>query len=96
MPEVIPTQSTHFRDYRVLNKLGNGTFSKVIRVQHKLSGRVLAMKKFKKRFTNTNVKEIMNLREIQALKRLNPHPNIIEMVQIILYYLLIVMSIQEF
>jgi renal tumor antigen len=52
-------------------------------VQNKATGRVLAMKKFKKRFVDTSFEEVQNLREIQALKRLNPHPNIIQMVQVI-------------
>ena len=71
------------QDFQILSKLGNGTFSQVIKVQHKSTGRVLAMKKFKKRFINTSFQEIQNLREIQALKRLNPHPNIVQLVQII-------------
>ncbi len=29
--------------------------------------------------------QVDNLREVQALKRLNPHPNIIKLIEVILY-----------
>ncbi|KAI9016727.1 kinase-like domain-containing protein [Hyaloraphidium curvatum] len=62
-------------DFRILAKLGEGTFSEVLRARHKHTGQMFAMKRFRKSFTNAH--EVDGLREIQALKRLNPHPNVI-------------------
>ncbi len=63
-------------------KLGEGTFSEVMKVKHKVSGKIFAMKRFRKRFNSAD--EIANLREIQALKRLSPHENIIDLIDVIL------------
>ncbi|KAJ3361805.1 hypothetical protein GGF32_006980 [Allomyces javanicus] len=68
-------------DFRVQGKLGEGTFSQVLRMKHRLTGRTLAMKRFKKRFKS--LEEVECLREIQALKRVNPHPNLIQLEDIL-------------
>jgi serine/threonine protein kinase len=65
------------------HKLGEGTFSEVLKVKHKVSGQVFAMKRFRKRF-NSTFEEMQNLREIQALRRLNPHKHVIDLIQVIL------------
>jgi renal tumor antigen len=72
-----------FEDYRMTHKLGEGTFSEVLKVKHKTNGKVYAMKRFRKRF-NSTYEEIQNLREIQALKRLNPHSHVIQLVEVLL------------
>ncbi|KAJ3303647.1 hypothetical protein HDV03_003621 [Kappamyces sp. JEL0829] len=64
------------------HKLGEGTFSEVLKVKHKTNGKVYAMKRFRKRF-NSTFEEIQNLREIQALKRLNPHNHVIQLIEVI-------------
>lgn len=69
-------------DFRMTAKLGEGTFSEVMKIKHKTTGKVLAMKRFRKRFNSSD--EIANLREIQALKRLSPHENIIDLIDVIL------------
>jgi serine/threonine protein kinase len=71
-------------DFRMTYELGEGTFSEVLKVKNKKSGKIFAMKRFRKRF-NSTFEEIQNLREIQALRRLNPHPNVIQMIEVILY-----------
>ncbi|KAJ3009022.1 hypothetical protein HKX48_008209 [Thoreauomyces humboldtii] len=68
-------------DYRMLGKLGEGTFSEVIRVKQKKTGRISAMKRFRKHFKS--YEEIETLREIQALRRLNPHQHIVDLEEVI-------------
>ncbi|TPX60871.1 hypothetical protein SpCBS45565_g07395 [Spizellomyces sp. 'palustris'] len=68
-------------DYRLMCKLGEGTFSEVLKVKQKKSGKISAMKRFRKHFNSYD--EIENLREIQALRRLNPHQHIIDLEDII-------------
>jgi renal tumor antigen len=70
------------------HKLGEGTFSEVLKVKHKTTGKVYAMKRFRKRF-NSTYEEIQNLREIQALRRLNPHTHVIQLIEVILYIVFI-------
>lgn len=94
-----PLNLQRLEDYRILAKLGEGTFSEVLKAKNKATGQVFAMKvrelwadgtthetrnemlilellqRFRKSFTNAH--EVEGLREIQALKRLNPHPNVI-------------------
>ncbi|KAJ3075101.1 hypothetical protein HDU98_009169 [Podochytrium sp. JEL0797] len=67
----------HTSNFRLMCKLGEGTFSEVLKVKHKRTGQIYAMKRFRKHF-NT-FEEIEGLREIQALKRLNPHPHIVDL-----------------
>ncbi|KAI8802582.1 kinase-like domain-containing protein [Cladochytrium replicatum] len=64
-----------------MGKLGEGTFSEVLKVKHKKSGAVFAMKRFRKHFKSHE--EIENLREIQALRRLNPHMNVVDLEDVI-------------
>ena len=66
----------------MMAKLGEGTFSEVMKIKHKITGKVLAMKRFRKKFTSAE--EISNLREIQALKRLSPNENIIDLIDVVL------------
>ena len=72
-------------DFRMTHKLGEGTFSEVLKVKHKKSGKIYAMKRFKKRF-NSTYDEIQNLREIQALRRLSPHKHVVSLVEVLLYF----------
>jgi len=37
-------------DFHLICKLGEGTFSEVMKVKHKKSGRIFAMKKFRKHY----------------------------------------------
>ncbi|TPX39120.1 hypothetical protein SeLEV6574_g07418 [Synchytrium endobioticum] len=68
-------------DFRLISKLGEGTFSEVLKVKHKKNGKVYAMKRFRKHFQS--VDEVEGLREIQALRRLNPHRHIIDLEEVI-------------
>ncbi|KAJ3232931.1 hypothetical protein HDU78_006795 [Chytriomyces hyalinus] len=72
---------TRLEDYRLMCKLGEGTFSEVLKVKHKRTGQISAMKRFRKHFNS--FEEIEGLREIQALRRLNPHPHIVDLEDVI-------------
>ena len=61
--------------YKFLSKQGEGTFSEVVKVQNKISGKFSAIKCMKAKYEN--LEDVNSLREIQALRRLSPHPNII-------------------
>ena len=67
-------------NYKILNKLGKGSFGNVYKVKHKRTGEIRAMKIIKNMTVNDNNSEILNtkfLKEIQVLKELE-HPNIIK------------------
>jgi len=67
--------------YRILGKKGEGTFSEVLKCQHIKNGTYYACKKMKQHYDG--VDQVNNLREIQAMRRLNPHANIIGLHEII-------------
>jgi len=62
--------------------MGEGTFSEVLKCQSLVDGKLYACKKMKRKYES--IEQVNNLREIQALRRLNPHPNIIELKEVIL------------
>ncbi|KXS10484.1 kinase-like protein [Gonapodya prolifera JEL478] len=71
-------------EFRLVGRLGEGTFSEVLRVKHRVTGKVSAMKRFRKTFKGWVVMgEVESLREIQALRRLAGHPNVIELEEVI-------------
>ncbi|KAM4690534.1 MAPK/MAK/MRK overlapping kinase [Rhinophrynus dorsalis] len=61
--------------YRTISKIGEGTFSEVLKTQSLKDGNYYACKKMKQIFKSTE--QVNSLREIQALRRLSPHPNIV-------------------
>eukprot|EP00761_Pharyngomonas_kirbyi_P009451 gb/GECH01009467.1/.p1 GENE.gb/GECH01009467.1/~~gb/GECH01009467.1/.p1 ORF type:complete len:526 (+),score=63.81 gb/GECH01009467.1/:1-1578(+) len=63
--------------YRMIGKKGEGTFSEVLEATAVGSGGPVAIKCMKTRFKS--MEQVNRLREIQALRKLNPHPNIINM-----------------
>ncbi|KAI8620939.1 kinase-like domain-containing protein [Chytriomyces sp. MP71] len=73
--------ATKLEDFRLMCKLGEGTFSEVLKVKHKRTGQIYAMKRFRKHFNS--YEEIEGLREILALRRLNPHPHIVDLEDVI-------------
>ncbi|XP_068729341.1 MAPK/MAK/MRK overlapping kinase-like [Montipora capricornis] len=67
--------------YRILGKKGEGTFSEVLKVQDIQDGTYFACKKMKQRYES--IDQVNNLREIQAMRRLNPHGNVVDLKDII-------------
>mmetsp|Transcript_16452 Transcript_16452/g.22964 ORF Transcript_16452/g.22964 Transcript_16452/m.22964 type:complete len:455 (-) Transcript_16452:63-1427(-) len=72
---------TSFGKYRLVAKKGEGTFSEVIKAQCMKKGQYVAIKCMKTTFDS--IDQVNSLREIQALRRLNPHPNIIELLDVL-------------
>ena len=67
--------------YRLIAKKGEGTFSEVLKAQSVKTNRFTAIKCMKNRFDS--IDQVNNLREIQALRRLSPHPNIIKLIEVL-------------
>lgn len=68
-------------NYRILGKKGEGTFSEVLKCQSIADGKMFACKKMKQKYDT--VEQVCNLREVQAMRRLNPHNNVVELVEIV-------------
>jgi len=66
--------------YRLISKKGEGTFSEVLKAQCIKTGQYVAIKCMKNTFES--IEQVNNLREIQALRRLSPHPNIITLLEV--------------
>jgi len=67
--------------YRLVSKKGEGTFSEVLKAQSIKSGKHVAIKCMKNHFDS--IDQVNNLREIQALRRLVGHPNIIRLYEVL-------------
>eukprot|EP00930_Biecheleria_cincta_P054541 TRINITY_DN4074_c0_g1_i1.p1 TRINITY_DN4074_c0_g1~~TRINITY_DN4074_c0_g1_i1.p1 ORF type:complete len:538 (-),score=103.74 TRINITY_DN4074_c0_g1_i1:55-1668(-) len=67
--------------YRLISKKGEGTFSEVLKAQSIKSGKHTAIKCMKNHFDS--IDQVNNLREIQALRRLAGHPNIIKLHEVL-------------
>jgi len=64
-----------------VGRKGEGTFSEVLKAQSIVTGQYCAVKCMKSHFKS--LEQVNSLREIQALRRLNPHPNIIELQEVL-------------
>ncbi|XP_023484191.1 MAPK/MAK/MRK overlapping kinase isoform X6 [Equus caballus] len=69
------------KNYKAVGKIGEGTFSEVMKVQSLRDGNYYACKQMKQHFES--IEQVNNLREIQALRRLNPHPNILMLHEVV-------------
>ncbi len=69
------------KEYRFIKKLGEGTFSEVFKAQDKKTGTMVAMKCMKSSFSSKE--QVNNLKEIQSLKRLSAHANVVQLHDII-------------
>lgn len=67
--------------YRLIGKKGEGTFSEVLKAQCIKNGKYVAIKCMKNHFDS--LEQVNNLREIQALRRLSPHPGIIKLCEVL-------------
>ncbi|KAF0698505.1 Aste57867_10872 [Aphanomyces stellatus] len=69
------------RKYRLVSKKGEGTFSEVLKAQNVKDNKFHAIKCMKNHFES--IDQVNNLREIQALRRLSPHPHIIKLEEVL-------------
>lgn len=67
--------------YRLVAKKGEGTFSEVLKAQCIKNGKYVAIKCMKNHFDSLD--QVNNLREIQALRRLSPHPGVIKLLEVL-------------
>jgi serine/threonine-protein kinase len=70
-----------YGDYKVLYLVGSGTFARVYRGVHRETGRVVAVKVLRKRFTDDSVKKDLFKREGQ-MGMLLRHPNIVPIYEV--------------
>ncbi|NXT54929.1 MOK kinase, partial [Pluvianellus socialis] len=70
-----------FLEYKAVGKIGEGTFSDVLKMLSLRDGKYYACKHMKRHFES--MEQVNNLREIQALKRLSPHPNILMLHEVV-------------
>lgn len=66
--------------YKFVSKKGEGTFSEVIKAQTS-NNKFVAIKRMKNHFDS--IEQVNNLREVQALKKLSPHPGIIKLLEVV-------------
>ena len=69
------------RKYRLVSKKGEGTFSEVLKAQNVKRGTYHAIKCMRNHFES--IDQVNTLREIQALRRLSPHPHIITLEEVL-------------
>eukprot|EP01060_Flectonema_neradi_P029766 TRINITY_DN4189_c1_g1_i1.p1 TRINITY_DN4189_c1_g1~~TRINITY_DN4189_c1_g1_i1.p1 ORF type:complete len:451 (+),score=70.58 TRINITY_DN4189_c1_g1_i1:31-1353(+) len=67
--------------YKLLGRKGEGTFSAVLKAQCTTTDRSVAIKCMKNQFES--VEQVNRLREIQALRKLSPHANIIKLFEVL-------------
>ena len=68
-------------EYRLVAKKGEGTFSEVLKAQCIKTSKYVAIKCMKNHFGSLD--QVNNLREIQALRRLSPFPNVITLLEVL-------------
>ena len=76
-----PAPSPALSEYRLVAKKGEGTFSEVLKAQCIKNGKYVAIKCMKNHFDSLD--QVNNLREIQALRRLSLHSNIIKLLEVL-------------
>ena len=69
-------------EYRIIKKLGEGTFSEVFKALVLKTGDFVAIKCMKQKYPN--IETVNSLREVRALKRLSAYKNIISLIEVIL------------
>lgn len=67
--------------FRLISKQGEGSFAEVVKAQNTANDKYYAMKIMKSSFSS--IGEVNNLREIKALRRLSPHPNIVSLEEVL-------------
>ena len=68
-------------DFRIVSKLGEGSFAEVFKVRATRSGQFYAIKRLKKRYRS--IDEVNRLPEVLFLKQLQGNPNVIKLIDLI-------------
>ncbi|KAM6964976.1 MAPK/MAK/MRK overlapping kinase [Aplochiton taeniatus] len=68
-------------EYKIIKKIGEGTFAVVVKAKYVKDGKHYACKTLKQVFLSSE--HAFNLREVQTMRKLNPHPNILQLHSII-------------
>ena len=76
----LSSNTVFFNKYRLVEKLGEGTFSEVFKAQNTKTGQFVAIKNLKYAFDSLD--EVNNLREVQALQRLKGLKHIIKLIEV--------------
>ncbi|XP_023290152.1 MAPK/MAK/MRK overlapping kinase [Orussus abietinus] len=66
-------------EYKILQKIGEGSFSEVLKCQNRESGVLYAAKRLKRTYQNVN--EISESPEVIAMRKITRHPNILYMIE---------------
>ena len=80
-PTATITPFQKHKEYRLVAKKGEGTFSEVIKAQDVRTGRAVAIKCMKNRFESAA--QVEALREVQALRRLSPHAHVVRLLEVL-------------
>ncbi|KAG5685029.1 hypothetical protein PVAND_014232 [Polypedilum vanderplanki] len=67
------------RNYSLLCKIGEGSFSEVLKVKEKISGQMYAAKRLTRTFLN--LEEVEEYAELKIFKKLEYHPNVLSLVE---------------
>lgn len=73
--------SKDYIEYHLISKKGEGTFSEVLKAQSIDTGNFVAIKCMKSTFAS--LEQVNSLREVQALRRLSPHSQIIKLLEVL-------------
>ncbi|XP_011498628.1 PREDICTED: MAPK/MAK/MRK overlapping kinase-like [Ceratosolen solmsi marchali] len=65
--------------FKVLDKIGEGSFSEVLKCQERNTGVLYAAKRLKKIYQNIN--EILESPEVTAMRKITHHPNVLYMIE---------------
>lgn len=66
--------------YKIIKTLGDGMFGSVKKAMDKETGRIVAIKKMKKKYYKWD--DVVNLPEVKSLIKLS-HPNIVKLLEVI-------------
>lgn len=67
--------------YDLLQQIGDGTFGSVAKAVHKKTGQLVAIKRMKQKYYSWD--ECVNLPEVQVLRKLQSHPNVIKLREVV-------------
>ena len=67
--------------YEIQKQIGDGTYGTVARAVHKKTGQTVAIKRMKQKYYSWD--ECIKLPEVQALRKLHAHPNVIKLKEVL-------------